>query len=67
MFFGINLGMVVLERKISTANGQTFVSGLVKMLNKIENPNSYKQTRIYLVGSVVSLLAFMALLEFGYA
>ncbi|ALQ56801.1 hypothetical protein PI2015_3565 [Pseudoalteromonas issachenkonii] len=67
MFFGINLGMVVLERKISTASGQTFVSGLAKMLNKTENPHSYKQSRVYLVGSVVSLLAFMALLEFGYS
>ena len=67
MFFGINLGMVVLERKISTASGQIFVSGLAKMLNKTDNPNSYKQARVYLVGSVFSLLAFMALLEFGYA
>lgn len=67
MFFAANLGMIVLEQKISIGSLQAFGSGLAKMLNKSDNPNSYKQARVYLVGSAVSFFAFMALLEFGYA
>ncbi|MCC2616339.1 hypothetical protein LJ739_08815 [Aestuariibacter halophilus] len=67
MFFAANLGMIILERKISTASLQAFGSDLAQMINKTDNPNSYKQARIYMVGSAFSLFAFMALLEFGYA
>jgi hypothetical protein len=67
MFFAANLGMIVLERKISTASLQAFGSDLAKMFNKTDNPNSYKQARVYMVGSTLSIFAFMALLEFGYA
>ncbi|MFT2089951.1 hypothetical protein [Paraglaciecola sp. 2405UD69-4] len=67
MYFGVNLAMIVLERKISASSIQSLGSELAKMINETDNPDSYKQARIYLVGSVLSLLAFFALLEFGYA
>ena len=67
MFFGANLVMIALERKISTASLHVFCSGLAQIINKTNNPNSYKRARIYLVGSALSLFSFMALLEFGYA
>ena len=67
MFFAANLGMIVLERKISTASLQAFGSGLAQMINKTDNPISYKQARFYMTGSALSLFAFMAVLEFGYA
>ncbi len=67
IFFAANLGMIVLERKISTASLQAFCSGLVRMFNKTDNPNSYKQARFYMIGSALSLFAFMALLKFGHA
>ncbi|WP_022943674.1 hypothetical protein [Pseudoalteromonas ruthenica] len=67
MFFAANLGMLVLERKISTASLHAFASGLAQMINKKDNPSSYKQARVYMAGSVLSLFAFMTLFEFGYA
>lgn len=67
MFFGANLAMVVLERKVSASSLKSLGVGLVNMLNKKENPNSYLQARIYLVGSVFSFLAFMAFSEFSHA
>lgn len=67
MFFAANFAMIALESKMTTSSLQAVGSGLVKILNKSDNPTSYKQARIYLVGSVLSLLSFMVLLEFGYA
>jgi hypothetical protein len=59
--------MVVLERKISSSNLRLLCSGVAEMLSKKDNPNSYRQARIYFFGSFLSLFAFMEFLEFGYA
>ncbi|MEP4888855.1 MAG: hypothetical protein ABJV04_02415 [Aliiglaciecola sp.] len=67
MYFAANLAMVVLEKRISVTSLKSFNSGIVKILNKKGNPQGYKQARIYLCGSILSLFAFMAFLGFGYA
>ena len=67
MFFGVNLAMVALERKVSLSSLKLLLTGAAEMLRKKDNPNSYRQARVYLSGSLLSLLALMAFLEFGYA
>ncbi len=67
MYFGANLAMVILEKRISVTSLKSLNSGLVEIINKKGNPQSYMQARVYLCGCIFSLFAFMAFLEFGYA
>ena len=67
MFFGFNLFMMVLERKISFSELEQLKTQLSAMLSKTKNPKEYKLARLYLWGSISTLIGFMAYLELGYA
>jgi len=67
MFFGINLLMMVLERKLSLSDLKLARIQLSEMLSKTHNPKEYFLARVYFWGSILTLIIFMAFMETSYA
>jgi hypothetical protein len=66
MFFGINLLMMVLERKLSLSDFKMARMQLSEMLSKTHNPKEYFLARVYFWGSIVTLIILMVFMEVSY-
>ena len=66
MFFGLSLVMLVLERELAPVNLKQALMEFACMLNREKNPKGYRKMRFYFWGSIVSMIGFMAFLEFAY-
>ena len=64
MFFGLNLVMLVLEKQLAPSSLKQAIMGFACMLNREENPTSYRKMRVYFWGSILSILGFMVFLVF---